>query len=56
MPRIYCAAQANGINLGLIDVDFYENIIQAFNYLTVDYGFTVPYYVHMKNGVACHME
>ena len=50
MPRMYCAAMANNLNFGLIDVNAEEHIINAYNYITVDYGFTVPYYMHMKDG------
>jgi len=56
MPRMYCAAKSLGVNMGFIDLFMDELILEAYNYKTVDYGFTVPYYVYIKNGKACHLE
>jgi len=56
MPRMYCSAKALGVNMGFIDLFLDELILEGFNYKTVDYGFTVPYYVYIKDGKACHLE
>lgn len=53
---MYCASKALGINFGLVDLGSQELMLEGFNYKTVDYGFTVPYYIHIKDGKACHFE
>ena len=45
-----------GINLGILDYNLEELVIEGFNYKTVDYGFGVPYYIYMHKGKACHLE
>lgn len=56
MPRVYCVAKAMGFNLGVLDYNLEEHVIEGFNYKTVDYGFSVPYYIIMHKGRACHLE
>jgi len=56
MSRIYCAAKAMDINLGVIDLWKEENIKESFYYKDGDYGFGVPYYVYVKDGKAVHLE
>lgn len=56
MARMYCFAQSEGANLGFVDVDEQEFLIEGFNYKTVDYGFLVPYYIFSSEGKACHLE
>lgn len=53
---MYCLANSNDINFALIDVDANEMLRESFNYKTVDYGFSVPYYIYVTNGHACHIE